>query len=314
MAVLFYLTLNKKSSSLVMITIYKVKEYKTRLLLLLPICFFFTCTFAQQVIPLYYGPAPGSENWTWEEKETGNTLHKFKVSYNITKPALTVFSPDTANGTAVIICPGGGFHVLNIEHEGEMIAKELNKKGITAFVLRYRVVHSLTNDPWQEMMNSLKGDSAAFQEKIGVAKKLATDDARKALDYVRKHAAEYKLDPKKIGMIGFSGGGTLTINLCLTGNKDTKPDFAALIYSVFRPTDTSYVMAGAPPVFIACASDDQFASPINSVNLYNAWRAAGKLAELHVYSAGGHGLRAAHSVTWLKRFEDWLGAQGYIKP
>src|SRR6188474_3453805 len=93
----------------------------------------------QKEIRLYKGPAPGSENWTWEEKKNNINAIKLMTVYNVVNPTLTVFSPDPsiANGTAVIICPGGGFHFLAIENEGNEVAKWLIKKGITAFVLKY---------------------------------------------------------------------------------------------------------------------------------------------------------------------------------
>src|SRR5881392_4453073 len=101
----------------------------------------------QKVIQLYNGAAPGSEKWNWEEKENNKNMWSTKVVYNVSHPTLTVFTPDAsvANGTAVIICPGGAFHALSINSEGSEVAKWLNKKGVTAFVLKYRLVHSLTD-------------------------------------------------------------------------------------------------------------------------------------------------------------------------
>ncbi|HET9745344.1 MAG TPA: hypothetical protein VFP97_06520, partial [Chitinophagaceae bacterium] len=120
----------------------------------------------QKEIRLYPGAAPGSENWNWEEKETFvKAPLNANVIYNITKPSLTVFTPDSANGCAIIICPGGAYHVLNIENEGMKIAKELVKNGITVFIFKYRLVQSLTNDPWQEMQLSRK-DSISFFNKV----------------------------------------------------------------------------------------------------------------------------------------------------
>src|SRR6187431_2074814 len=114
-----------------------------------------TVLFAQQkVIQLYDGPAPGSENWTWNEAENDNNSWQTKVVYNVSRPTLTVFTPEAgkANGTAVIIAPGGAFHALSINSEGFDVAKWLAQKGITCFVLKYRLVHSLTTDPVAEVM------------------------------------------------------------------------------------------------------------------------------------------------------------------
>ncbi|MEO7393410.1 MAG: alpha/beta hydrolase [Chitinophagaceae bacterium] len=270
----------------------------------------------QKVIQLYNGVTPGSENWNWKEQEifVKNPLNA-KVAYNISKPTLTVFTPDSAkaNGTAVIIFPGGGFHVLNIETEGAYVAKELNKKGITAFVLRYRVVQSVTDNPWQEMMSSMK-DREKFLQKISIVSNMAKDDAAAAIIYVRQHAAAYKIDSKKIGIIGFSAGGGLAIQLSLINNESTRPDFAGFIYSVFNAKESPPVPDSASPVFIACATDDILASPSNSINLYNAWLEKKRPAELHIYAKGGHGLRAGNAGSWLNRFEEWLYVQGFINP
>src|SRR5215203_6144185 len=108
----------------------------------------------QKVIQLYDGPAPGSESWTWNEAENDNNSWQTKVVYNVSRPTLTAFIPETgkANGTAVIIAPGGAFHALSINSEGFEVAKWLAQKGLTCFVLKYRLVHSLTTDPVTEVM------------------------------------------------------------------------------------------------------------------------------------------------------------------
>src|SRR3982750_4408020 len=107
----------------------------------------------QKVIQLYNGAAPGSENWNWDEQFQDSSKNMFKINlvYNVSKPTLTVYEPDKsiANGTAVIICPGGGFHFLSISSEGSEVANWLIKKGYTCFVLKYRVMRSATNNPVQ---------------------------------------------------------------------------------------------------------------------------------------------------------------------
>src|ERR1700729_1720504 len=110
-------------------------------------------SYAQQkVIPLYTGAAPGSENWTYNEKETGAP---FPLVYDISHPTLTVFLPDPAiaTGTGIIVCPGGGFYILQIKNEGTDVAQWLNKKGIAVFILKYRLGQSLTADPVEELTN-----------------------------------------------------------------------------------------------------------------------------------------------------------------
>src|SRR3954469_22475384 len=150
----------------------------------------------QKVIPLYNDVPPGSEKWSWQEGESSNNMFNTPVVYNVVKPTLTVFQPDAAvaNGTAVVICPGGAFHTLSIESEGSEVAKWLNKKGVTAFVLRYRLVHSLTNDPVKELTAKMTDFKKLDQENDSVVQ-MAIADGKKAIEYVRQHAAEYGVDP-----------------------------------------------------------------------------------------------------------------------
>jgi len=263
----------------------------------------------QRVIQLYKGAAPGSENWNWEEKESTNPM-KMRIAYNVAKPTLTVFSPDSPNGTAVILCPGGGFQVLNFEHEGINPAKELNKKGITVFLLKYRVVHSLTEDPWQEMMSNMK-DSARYQQEIEIVTKMAMEDANMAIAYVRKYASEFKIDTKKIGIIGFSAGGFLALNIACNDSTETKADFAGIMYAGIAPFQKITIPRVAPPLFIAAATDDILWPVSYNIDLYNLWIGAKQSAELHLYVKGGHGLRFAPGNSWIYRFEEWLNAQGF---
>ena len=264
------------------------------------------------IIPLYKGAAPGSEGWNWKEGETSNTPMKMKVAYNVTQPTLTVFIPDSANGTAVILFPGGGFRVLNIENEGDKVANALTQKGITVFVLKYRVLQSKTDDPWQETLNSLK-DTQKLRTETAMIRQLATDDATTALHYVRQHAADYNINPKKVGVVGFSAGGALAIRLSTDTAITARPDFAAFIYSVYNPQMYNPVPANAPPVFIACATDDALAPSSNSILLYNAWLAARLPVELHIYARGGHGLRTNEAAAmWINRFTEWLNTQNFL--
>lgn len=266
----------------------------------------------QKVVPLYNGVAPGSETWNWKEGETSSNPMNMKVAYNVTKPTLTVLTPDTANGTAVILFPGGGFRMLNIENEGRLVANALTAKGITVFLLKYRVLQTKSDNPFQETLESLK-DTQRFQQETTLIRQLATDDALAALAYVRQHAVAYKIHPQKVGVIGFSAGGALAIRLATDNNLSYRPDFTAFIYSVYNPEAYDAVPANAPPAFIACATDDALAHPSNSMNLYKAWLEANRPAELHIYAKGGHGLRSTKaSGAWIARFEEWLAAQGFL--
>ncbi len=280
----------------------------------------------QKVIQLYNGVAPGSENWNWEEKETTNPMN-YKIVYNVVKPSLLVFSPDSPNGTAVILCSGGGNQVINIEHEGIDVANELNKKRITVFVLKYRVIRSSTDDPWQEVLNNLKEvftilkdtatnnlkDTSAYRKKTAEVRELAFDDLKTAMNYVRKNATAHRVDPNKIGVVGFSGGANMATRLSMYDKPETRPDFIGLIYGggpFIRSVKAENIPTTTPRAFIACAADDSMAAS-NSMKMYAAWNAAKIPAELHIYSKGGHGLRFAPGSTWTHRFEEWLKNEGF---
>src|SRR3954463_11818050 len=135
----------------------------------------------QKVIQLYNGAAPGSESWSWKEGENDNNSFHTKVAYNVTSPSLTVFKPEgnIVNGTAIIICPGGGFHTLSINSEGNDVANWLVKKGVTCFVLKYRLVHSLTNDPVKELMSQM--GKPEFNEQNKTVIPMAIADGRAAI-------------------------------------------------------------------------------------------------------------------------------------
>ena len=273
---------------------------------------------AQQRVYLYTQPAPGSEKWIWEEKENRQNLFNTPVVYNVVKPSLEIYLPDPSisNGTAVIICPGGAFHILSIESEGTDVAKWLNKKGVTAFVLRYRLVRSMTNDPVKELTGKMSDFKKLDEENDSVVN-MAVADGKKAVEYVREHAAAYHINPDRIGLMGFSAGGTVTMGVGYTYTKANRPDFLAPIYLYKNALGDPPVPADAPPVFICAASDDQLGLASHSSNLYNQWLAAGKSAELHMYLKGGHGFGMRKQNlpvdTWIERFGDWMSEQGLLK-
>jgi acetyl esterase/lipase len=272
------------------------------------------CTKAQQtVIPLYNGAAPGSESWNWEEKETTKNPLNSRIIYNVTHPTLTAFLPDPtiANGTAIIVCPGGAYQFLLIDMEGTEIARWLNQKGIAAFVLKYRLVHLTTDDPWEEITRNMN-NLGFFKDVAAPVVNLELEDGKTAIAYIRSHAKEYNISPDHIGIIGFSAGGTLSANLAYNFTKETRPDFAAMLYPATFTITKKQVQQSAPPVFIAAATDDQLVPVSNSVELYGHWQSAGRSAELHIYASGGHGLATAPSNTWRDRFMDWLYEVGVL--
>jgi acetyl esterase/lipase len=238
------------------------------------------------------------------------------VVTNVSQPSLTVFRPDPAiaSGAAVIVAPGGAFHFLAMEEEGIKVAQWLRDRGITPFVLKYRVLQTTPEHRARLLGESVKEN----HEETAAVFALAMADARIAIAYVRAHADEFGISPMRVGVIGFSAGAMLAVPLALTSPEGMGPDFVASLY-----TDVSAAMRPltvpkwAPPAFIAVASDDPLGFAPFSTELYNGWLAAGRPAELHAYAQGGHGFgmrRQGLPVdSWPERFEDWLRFLGWLK-
>jgi predicted peptidase len=271
----------------------------------------------QKVIQLYDSPAPGSESWNWNEAENDKNMWQTKVVYNVTKPTLNVFLPEanTGNGTAVIICPGGAFYALSINSEGYDVAKWLVKKGVTCFVLKYRLAHSLTDDPVAEV--SAKMGKKEFEEETGKVIPLCIADGKAAIAWVRKHAAEYGIAADRIGIMGFSAGGTVASSAAFNYTKENRPDFVAPVYPYFPSTMHGTIANDAPSLFIVTASDDGLGLAPHSVDLYSKWLSTKHDAELHMYARGNHGFgmkkQNLPTDNWIERFGDWLGMLGYLK-
>jgi acetyl esterase/lipase len=277
---------------------------------------FFTATisnYAQnKVVQIYDGPVPGTENWNWEEGIQEGSSWKTQVVYNVAKPSLTIFTPDpaVANGTSVVICPGGGFIALSMGNEGYDVAKWLVKKGITCFVLKYRVAHINTTDAVKYFNDAIHGGDKEKLQNQKSAVPYSIADGKAALKYVRAHAAEYKINPNKIGIIGFSAGGTVAASSAFNYTAENKPNFVAPIYAYFPKEMQGKVESDAPPLFIVVAANDALNLQSHSVDLFTAWNTAKKDAELHVYNLGSHGfgMRVQHTTsdTWIERFYDWM--------
>ncbi|WP_019830898.1 alpha/beta hydrolase [Sphingomonas sp. PR090111-T3T-6A] len=259
-------------------------------------------------IPIWPHGAPGSERHAGEAErlEDGAYVH------NVHNPSLTVFRADAkhANGAAIIVIPGGGHRMLVFQNEGVVPAKALNRFGVTTFVLKYR----LAREPGSTY--TIEGDAAA--------------DARRAVRWVRAHAADYGVDPHRIGIMGFSAGGELvslvTDNLApatpaaadAIDRESARPDFQVLIYP--GPLGIpGKAVASAPPAFIAAGSIDPCcATP--ALALYDQLRKAGVSAELHMFADTDHGFNLAmHSERlsiqhWPDRLDDWLNDEGWLIP
>jgi acetyl esterase/lipase len=269
----------------------------------------------EKVVSLYDGLAPGSEDWKHTEQQVKIGSGMTRVIFNVAKPTLTVFQPEAgiANGTGVVICPGGGFCMLCIDHEGYDVARYLTAKGVTCFVLKYRLLQCETENP---MLEASSGGN--FLEKVAPIIKLALADGLAAMAHVHTHAKDYGAHPDRIGIMGFSAGGIVAASVAYNYTAETRPGFVAPIYLAHDLVIKGDGVHGdAPPLFVVAASDDQFGLAPQSVAIYQAWVAAKKPAELHVYAKGGHGFgmnkQNLPCDTWPDRFADWLQMQGLLK-
>jgi acetyl esterase/lipase len=238
---------------------------------------------------------------------------------NVTVATLTPFLPDPAKatGAAVIVAPGGGFRTLSMENEGWEVARALADKGVAAFVLKYRLNQTPADMPgFERSMTEMFSNTARNprpspeQALAGLAPQIA--DSRAAFALVRKRAAEWHVDPDRVGMVGFSAGAMLTMATTL-GGQDAKPAFIGLIYGPLAPVT---VPADAPPMFVALAADDPFFAN-GGFGLIESWRTAKRPVEFHLYEQGGHGFgmypKKTTSTGWFDAFSRWLGMHGYLK-
>jgi acetyl esterase/lipase len=270
----------------------------------------------QQVIPLYNGEKPpGSELLTSPEKLQKNANGDVVIVSSVSMPTLTLYKPEKGfeNGTAVIVCPGGAFRFLSFAGEGTDVARWLVSKGITAFILKYRLVPEkpgINNYLLQDLKN---GYFARLDSVNAPFVPLAVADGLEAIRYVRQHASDYNIDPERIGIMGFSAGGTVSGSVAQTYDKGSRPDFVAPIYAYYPAMLGDKVPADAPPMFLALASDDIIA--FANIQLYEKWRNSGRSVEMHIYSKGGHGFgiqkRGLPTDSWIERFNEWLKASGF---
>lgn len=261
---------------------------------------------AWEAIRLSSDPVPATSK---EVRETGpfGTIVR-----NVSDSTLTPYVADKPNGTAVIVAPGGAFMMLSIDNEGEAVAKWLNSLGVTAFVLKYRLLETGPDFPIQ-MMRYL-GNPASLRTAIEPLRPLATADGENAVKWVRKNAARYGIKPNRVGLMGFSAGGAVTV-WTLTANKPaSRPDFAIAVYPGLLP-DTIAVPKKAPPLFVAVADDDKLAHD-DSVRLAAAWEKAGAKTRIVTYENGGHGFgmkkSGKASDAWTGALADWMRGQGLV--
>jgi acetyl esterase/lipase len=284
-------------------------------------------SMAQTEIPLYPQGVPNHKSCDKKEVHSGNGRVE-----GVTTPTLSVYLPgkrDSLN-TAVIVCPGGGYARLAMGHEGVDIARELNKYGIAAFILKYR----------------LPDDQCMENKSIG-----PLQDAERAIQMVRENAAEWNVNPQKIGVMGFSAGGHLASSLgthfneCVIENKSNislRPDFMILVYPVISFADSLahmgsrenligknaasemivkfsnelQITAQTPPAFLVHAADDKTVKVENSIFFFQNLHKQNIAGELHIYQNGGHGFGLKNPTTkelWFERALNWMQANHLLK-
>jgi acetyl esterase/lipase len=294
----------------------------TVLLILLFSTGIFSSVNAQETIPLWEGKAPGSEDWDYQEK-TSPFPGGGSIVQNVVNPTITAYLPDPsiANGAAIIVCPGGAFRMLSLDGEGKNVAMWLNRQGFAAFVLKYRLLKTGDSERMAPMdLSNIKlslkyanANPAPDNHELNNVIRLATSDGQQAIRLVRRNAEKWRIDPSKIGIMGFSAGGGVAVGTALLDDPEGYPNF---VVSLYGPSMVDvHVPANAPPLFIAVAANHKPVS-MGCVALYSLWNEAGKSAELHVFSKGtgpfGIRLQGLPSDAWPDLFLKWIRGEGLI--
>jgi acetyl esterase/lipase len=231
----------------------------------------------------------------------------------VSEPTIAIYKAEKPNGTAVLVCPGGGYGILAIEHEGTQVCEYLNSIGVTGIVLKYRVPRRDPVQPW----------AAPLQ------------DAQRAMGILRHRAAEFGFKPDRLGVLGFSAGGNLAVMTALHGNErtyaedpaldmDARPSFAVPVYPAYLVNDEKsptalkpeiVVTKDAPPICLIHSSDDKITAS-GSAMVYLEYKKLGLPAELHCYAVGGHGFGMKPNGkpvnAWHVRVGEWLGSMGWL--
>jgi acetyl esterase/lipase len=259
--------------------------------------------------PIPLGAMPEGTPFQW----TG--LNRERLLRNVVAPVLYPVRPaeGTSNGRAVLVVPGGGYRFVAIENEGIPVAQRLAAQGYTAFVLVYRVHPTPPEDEdfaaWIQKDIAERFGSPLKSEDRRLDHPPAVEDARLAMRWLRDRAAEWNVDPTRIGFLGFSAGAHSGQVLAEVASSDEMPATLALIYGGFQ---SMRPRAPVPPLFLAQAADDPLFPP-DGFDLVHNWRAAGQRVELHLFERGGHGFgltpRGTTSDRWMDAYLAWLARQ-----
>jgi acetyl esterase/lipase len=250
-------------------------------------------------LPVWSGIAPGSEGpheaEKWEERGKNGVTDR--AVRQIHQPTITVFLPEkkSSGAAALLIAPGGGYEHVTFDKEGVDIARRFVAEGVVGVVLKYRLP---------------KTPGASYTNDTALA------DAVEALKSIRAHAAEWGIDPVKVGMIGFSAGGNLAALAATKPAPELRPSFVALMYPAI-PESLGPIPDRVPPAFIVQANDDMLGTE-NALRFYTWMRAKKLSAELHLFAAGGHGFGLGQPGTpaadWPRLFAAWLAANKFTAP
>lgn len=262
-------------------------------------------------IPLGTGGVPGGA-----AAETWFRFGDEALVRNVTQATLTPVMPPAGNatGAAAIVAPGGAFMMLSMDAEGWSVARWLAAHGIAAFILKYRLRPTPADaDAFGRHLGAVLSRPVAPGANVAVGMpEYAVADGAAALRLVRARAGEWGVDPRRVGMIGFSAGAMTTLQLALHASPADMPAFIAPIYGPMAAVD---VPKDAPPLFATLAMGDPLFGKMG-YGLIERWHAAGRPAELHVYQAGGHGFglgrKGTTSVGWIAALRDWLAASGFL--
>ena len=248
---------------------------------------------------------------------------------NVSEPTLTVYAPapGKANGAGVIVCPGGGWSILAWQHEGIDVAEWFAARGVTAFLLKYRL--SATPADPAEFVARMTAQSAMLSqpltaakaprvmselirsEALSYAREIAADDGRRALQLVRERAGDWGVEADRIGLIGFSAGAFLVVDVAMDP-QGPPPAFLAPIYG--GETRGAPVPADAPPLFTVIAHDDRHLFHMVE-GLYSDWSMADRSSELHIFARGAHGFgmvkQGLPSDRWIDLLGAWLADKGF---